>query len=124
MDIISMDKEFNKVNLLTSDRYLRALDAVLRDSSEYAIFSREEWKTCLTCDNGKWKVAFVERGQDVCPKYFDDVIGACLYLIENVSPKKKTKKIKELYIDKVGTEPAVINSESKYIGALKRMAIF
>lgn len=72
---------------------------ILRDALEkehigqYCILEKKEWKVCIQQENGKWKVSFIERNNDVSPVFYDDVNDACLDLIRRVTPKNKIQKV-------------------------------
>lgn len=124
MDINSVDKELVLTKALSSDKYLQALDEVLKNESDgYAILSYKEWKTCLTYKNGLWQVSFIERGEEMQPKTFNDVNDACLYLIDEVSPKRKLKRIRNRYLSKVGDRANVIDLKSRFSFGMGKSAL-
>lgn len=93
----------NSINDISLVRNLNVLKYILSKNKavDYSILDKKEWKTCLQKDGDQWKVSFIERGQDVSPKLYDNVNDACLDVIQRTVPKCRQKKAKVEYQRKI-----------------------
>lgn len=124
MAYTSINQELNMASLITSERYLRVLDELSSSKSqEYSLLERKEWKTCLLHDEKGWKVTFIERGEDIEPRYYTDIKDACIDVINSIFPKYIAWIIRGKYLKRVGTSSTLIDNKSKIVMALQKIAM-
>ena len=85
------------------DKYLEALNTVLKDEYPENYYSLNGYRECAYClqkdrDNRGWEVYCGERNNHFDSNLFNSLYGACIGMIDLIGDKENTEKMIQRFV--------------------------